>query len=170
MEIVGYDPRWPGSFTVEAERLRGMLPAGLALRIEHVGSTAVPGLAAKPVIDVMALVSSLAEARASAIAPLEAEGYAFWADNPDPERMFFVRGLPPSAPRRTHHLHLTESPTVLARHLAFRDALRASPADAGRYAALKRALAARHADDRDAYTRAKTAHIEAVLAAAGAPP
>jgi len=169
IEIADYDPRWPRLFQTEAARLTALLPAGLIMRIEHIGSTAVPGLAAKPVIDLMALVASLAEARAVAVEPLEADGYAYWADNPNPERMLFVRGLPPSAPRRTHHLHLTESPAILARHLAFRDALRADREQADRYGRLKLDLAVAHAQDREAYTRAKAAHIEAVLAAVGAP-
>ncbi len=170
IEITSYDPAWPTMFEGERRRLHSLLPASLLMRVEHIGSTAVPGLAAKPVIDLMVLVSSLETARAVAVAPLEAGGYAWWADNPDPERLFFVRGLPPSAPHRTHHLHLTESPIILRRHLAFRDALRANALEREHYAALKRALAGLHGNNREAYTRAKAAHIEAMLVRAGLSP
>lgn len=160
--IDAYDPAWPVRFREEAGRVGAALPAGLLLRLEHVGSTAVPGMAAKPVIDMMGLVRSLSDAREHAPTALEGLGYAFWADNPDRTRLFFVRGLPP-APRRTHHLHLTENAAVLERHLLFRDRLRARPGTAAAYAALKRDLAARHAGDREAYTAAKAAFIDRVI-------
>jgi GrpB-like predicted nucleotidyltransferase (UPF0157 family) len=128
-----------------------------------VGSTGVPGLAAKPVIDIADVVVDLGEARGVAVEPLAEAGYAFWAENPDPERLFFVRGLPP-APHRTHHLHLMTPGPTLDRHLAFRDRLTARPETAARYAALKRELAVAHRTDREAYTAAKKAFIDAVLA------
>ena len=107
VELVGYDPLWPAIYAAEVARVLGVLPAGLVVGAEHFGSTAVPGMAAKPVIDILIAVRSLAAARAEAVGPLEGLGYAFWADNPARDRMFFVRGLPP-APRRTHHVHMTE--------------------------------------------------------------
>jgi len=163
IELVPANPDWPRRFAEEAARLRTIIPADLLIDLEHIGSTAVPGLAAKPIIDIQATVTDLAAARARLIEPLEAAGYAWWADNPDTDRLFFVRGLPPSAPRRTHHLHVMEPGPGAIRHIAFRDYLRDHPAEAARYAALKRDLAARYRDDREAYTAAKGAFIEQIL-------
>ena len=100
------------------------------------------------------------------VAPLEAAGYAFRDQNPDTDRLFFVKGLPPSAPRRTHHLHLMEAGPGALKHIAFRDYLRDHPGEAKRYADLKQDLARRHHTDREAYTAAKGAFIEGVLARA----
>lgn len=163
IEIIAYDPAWPALFEAEAARLRTVLPGGLLLGLEHVGSTAVPGLAAKPVIDIAGVVVDVGEARRMAVEPLAEAGYAFWAENPDLERLFFVRGLPP-APHRTHHLHLMAAGPTLDRHLSFRDRLIARPDTAARYAALKQELAVAHLADREAYTAAKKAFIDAVLA------
>lgn len=164
--LAEYDPAWPAMYEAEAARLREALPLGLILVMEHFGSTAIPGLIAKPVIDILVAVPSVEEARRLAVAPMEALGYAFWADNPKRDRLFFVKGLPPSAPHRTHHVHMTEPDGEMWRRLAFRDHLRRHPGEAARYAALKRELAARHREDREAYTEAKSAYVEAVLAIA----
>lgn len=165
--IEPYDPAWPGMFEAEAARLREVLPSELVLAIEHFGSTAVPGLSAKPVIDILIATPSIEDTRERAVAPLEALGYAFWADNPKRDRLFFVRGLPP-APRRTHHVHFTEpGGEPWRRALPFRDHLRSHREEALRYAALKRALAAQHPEDREAYTAAKAEYVERVLAQAG---
>lgn len=168
IELVPANPDWPRRFDVEAARLRAIIPSGLLIDLEHIGSTAIPGMPAKPVIDMLAIVADLDDARARLVGPLEAAGYAFWAENPDADRLFFVKGLPPSAPRRTHHLHIMEPGPAALRHIAFRDHLRADPADAARYAALKADLAARFADDREAYTEAKGAFVSDTLDAAGA--
>ncbi|MDO8297040.1 MAG: GrpB family protein [Caulobacter sp.] len=168
IELVPANPDWPRRFAEEAARLRAIIPADLLIDLDHIGSTAVPGLPAKPVIDMLATVTDLEAAKARLVAPLEAAGYAFWAENPDADRLFFVKGLPPSAPRRTHHLHIMEPGPAAQRHIAFRDHLRADRADAARYAALKTDLAARFADDREAYTAAKGAFIADMLDAAPA--
>jgi GrpB-like predicted nucleotidyltransferase (UPF0157 family) len=94
IELTGYDPRWPAEFQAEEARIRAVLPLQLILGVEHFGSTAIPGLAAKPIIDILVAVSSLAEARQQAIGPLEAIGYAYWRDNPKVDRLFLVKGLP----------------------------------------------------------------------------
>ncbi len=163
IEIVAYDPRWPALFAAEGARLRATLDPALVLAIEHLGSTAVPGLAAKPVIDIFITTPSIAAAQAL-IAPLEALGYLFWSDNPRKDRMFFVKGLPSHGARRTHHIHVMEATAELAGHRRFRDHLRAHPEEAERYAALMRSLAERHRGDREAYTEAKKAFIEAIVA------
>lgn len=160
--IVDYDSNWPILFEQEATRIKRSLSKDLVTRIEHFGSTAVPGLAAKPIIDVLVEVSSLETAKRIAIEPLEALGYAYWADNPDPDRMFFVKGLPPNGPR-THHVHLVELDSILWERLKFRDYLRSHGAEAARYANLKRDLAQRFATDREAYTQGKTAFIQSTM-------
>lgn len=163
VELVAYDPDWPRQFAVEADRLRAVLDPALVIGIEHFGSTAVPGLIAKPIIDILIAVHSLARAKAEAIEPILSLGYVYWADNPKPDRMFFVKGMPPYGARRTHHVHITEPDREMwRRRLPFRDYLRAHPDEAARYAALKRDLAQRHATDREAYTDAKTDYVAAV--------
>jgi len=131
--------------------------------VEHVGSTAVPGLAAKPVIDIVVGVRRLKDAAACA-APLAAIGYEcvpeYEAEIPD--RRYFRKG---PFGGRTHHLHMVEfGGAFWRRHLAFRDWLRTHPEDAARYGALKRELAATHEADREAYTEAKNAFVREVEA------
>lgn len=157
-----YDPRWPARFAAEREFLAACFST-LPLAIEHIGSTAIPGLAAKPIIDIMVLVADLADGRA-AIGALEAGGYSYWRDNPDRARLFLVKGLPPSAPQRTHHLHIVADTARLERHLVFRDALRRDPARRDAYQALKTDLALRYRNDREAYTDAKDAFVAEILA------
>ena len=162
--IVDYDPRWPELFRQEAEQIRRVLGEERVVAIEHFGSTAVPGLAAKPIVDILIGVHSLAEVRC-AIPVLAELGYAFWYENPDKDRMFFVKGLPPNGPR-TDHLHVVEADSPLWERLLFRDYLRAHPDEAQRYAALKRDLAVRFPNDRERYTDAKTDYIAGVTAKA----
>jgi GrpB-like predicted nucleotidyltransferase (UPF0157 family) len=155
IEIVEYDPAWPSRFESERERLRPLLPEA---EIHHIGSTAVPGLPAKPVIDLMALVEDL-DAPISGL--VEQGGYQYpKAFNAAlSHRRWLCR---PTAAHRTHHLHLVDERTELARHLRFRDRLRASAALRDEYARLKRELAERMGDDREAYTEAKSEFIERV--------
>jgi GrpB-like predicted nucleotidyltransferase (UPF0157 family) len=158
--IADYDPRWPATFAGLRDRLAAAL-GPLALRIEHVGSTAVPGLAAKPIIDLDVVIATLADLPA-VIGRLRLLGYDHQGDLGVPGREAFT--APPGDP--PHHLYAcpTDSP-ALARHLALRDRLRADPEAAAAYADLKRALAARFGRDRVGYTEAKTPFIEALLAA-----
>jgi len=167
VELVPYDPDWPMAFERERARLSPVLGENARL-IEHMGSTAVAGLPAKPVIDVIVLVADLEVAR-SGVPALEVLGYSFWADNPDKSKLYLVKGLPP-APRRTHHLHIYADAGEVQRHLVFRDHLRANPAAAAAYLALKEELAARYRNDREAYTLGKQAFIDAVVAAQGGAP
>lgn len=165
VELVPYDPAWPARFAAEAAVLRERLKPWLAGEIEHVGSTAVPGLCAKPVIDIMAPVRSLDESR-PAIEALRDLDYVHFPYLPD-EMHWFCK---PSPARRTHHLHLIPLGSARWREqLAFRDALRADDALAARYAALKQQLAALHRDDREAYTQAKGPFICDVTGGAARP-
>ena len=163
VEIVDYDPRWPALFAEEAGRLRATLDPSLIVGLEHFGSTAVPNLSAKPIIDILIAVRSLADAQAGFVERLRNLDYVYWADNPNRDRLFFVKGMPPFGSRRSHHVHVTEIHGEMWRRLAFRDYLRAHPEEAGTYARLKRRLATEHPADREAYTGAKSAYIERVM-------
>ena len=158
--ITKYDPSWPEVFAGEAQAIRQALGDTL-VAIEHVGSTAIPGLAAKPIIDILAAVTSLAEAEAR-LAALEALGYDCRGENGIPGRLFFRKGLIEF--KRTHHLHIVGiGHEQWASMLAFRDYLRSHPGDAQRYEALKRALSEKYRDNRRAYTNGKASFVEAIL-------
>jgi GrpB-like predicted nucleotidyltransferase (UPF0157 family) len=164
IEIIDYDARWPRLFDAERAVLEQALPPDQVLAIEHAGSTAIPGLAAKPIIDIFIAVPSIEVARATLVAPIEAIGYVYWAENPDKTRIFFVKGMPPYGERRTHHIHIIEPTSEQWRRvLAFRDCLRGQPDEAQRYQQLKRELAQRHRSDREAYTRAKDSYVLRVI-------
>src|SRR5712664_392478 len=95
VEIVDYDPHWPSLFDEEAKRLRAILDPSLIVGLEHFGSTAVPGLSAKPIIDILIAVRSLADAQATFVEALRILDYVYWGDNPKKDRMFFVKGMQP---------------------------------------------------------------------------
>ena len=156
-----YRPAWPGQFRVEAEVLRTAL-AVLAPRIEHFGSTAVPGLAAKPIVDILLGVRQPADVDAHA-ARLRNFGYVLapHAGYDGDERRFLVRTV---RGVRTHHVHVVDVVSkAWHRLLLFRDLLRMDAQLAVEYGNLKRTLAARHAKNRIAYSAGKTAFIQAVL-------
>jgi len=164
IEIVDYDASWPRLFEEERAVLERTLPPDQVLAIEHAGSTAIPGLAAKPIIDIFIAVPSIEVARATLVASIEAIGYVYWAENPDKTRMFFVKGMPPYGERRTHHVHIVEPTSEQWRRaLAFRDYLRDHAEETERYLQLKRELAQRHRSDREAYTRAKDSYVLRVI-------
>jgi GrpB-like predicted nucleotidyltransferase (UPF0157 family) len=145
---------------------RNVLGNDLVVEIEHIGSTAVPGMAAKPVIDIMVGVRSLVGAK-SAIPALESLGYVYWRENPDPGRMFFVKGMPPYGNQRTHHVHIVEvNSEFWEEHRLFCDYLRRHPEEAKQYETLKRDLAATFRSDREAYTSGKNDYIRAVMSKA----
>jgi len=160
--IVEYNPNWVLLFEQETAVIQAALDEYLITRIEHFGSTAVPGLAAKPIIDLLVGVRSLAAAKQVAVSQLERLGYAYWFNNPDPQRMFFVKGLPPNSPR-THHIHMVEPGSLLWERLLFRDYLRKHLEEAAHYAQLKYSFAQRFSSDREAYTMAKAEYIESVM-------
>ncbi len=169
VEIAPYDPNWPALFEAERAKIAAQFPS-LITRIEHYGSTAVPGLAAKPVIDMLIEVRTLVRAQAEIAPALEAEGYDyFWrpthGDDGPPFYCWFIKR--DRAGARTHHLHMVEVDFPQWRQLEFRDALRADPARAAAYEALKRKLAAAFAHDREAYTEGKGAFVEEILATLG---
>ncbi len=154
VEIVEYDPGWPAAYRAERERLALLLPDGVELH--HFGSTAVPGLAAKPVIDMIALVEDL-DAPLTALVAHGGYQYPPVFNATLSHRRFLCY---PTAAHRTHHLHLVDEPWELERRLRFRDRLRVDPVLAGEYVALKRALAERYRNDREAYTEAKSEFVK----------
>lgn len=156
--LVPYDPTWPERFRAEAERIRGALGA-VALAVEHVGSTSVPGLSAKPIVDIVLVVESTAD-EATYVPQLEAAGYVLRVREPDwfEHRMF-------KGPAGDVNLHVFSAgcPEV-DRMLAFRDRLRSHPGDLARYEQAKRALAARSWQFVQNYADAKSEVVEAILA------
>lgn len=166
IEIVPYDPDWPRRFEEEVARLRALLPPESIGRIEHFGSTAVPGLAAKPIVDMLVEVPSMSEV-AQRIAPLlQQRGYEyFWRPKepglPGIAYAWFIRRG--EGGRRTHHIHCLETGSSEWERLLFRDYLIAHPEVAAEYAALKQRIAAELPDDRVAYAQAKGNFIERVM-------
>lgn len=159
---VPYDPRWPLLFEQEADVVRQAVGEGL-VAIEHVGSTAVPGLSAKPIIDILAAVSGW-ERFGSMVQALERAGYLYTphSEADDPDRKVF-RKPSDMAHDRTHHLHVTEyRSNYWNRILAFRDHLRRWPADAEAYASLKARLAVEFAGDSRGYTRTKAGFVSEI--------
>jgi len=165
VEIVSYDPRWPGRFEEEKRFLLQTLPADIIRRVEHFGSTAVPGLEAKPVVDMLVEVRSLEETQRRIVPVLEAlASYEyFWrptgADS-EPFYCWFIKR--DTAGARTHHIHMVEPGFPQWEALLFRDHLIAHPETAREYGELKRHLSKAYPDDRVAYTREKTAFVTRV--------
>jgi GrpB-like predicted nucleotidyltransferase (UPF0157 family) len=157
--IEGYNPAWPSRYEAERERILRAIGPWVAA-IEHIGSTSVPGLGAKPIIDIMAAVRSLDDAM-QCVEPLSALGYQYHPEFEDslPERRYFNRG-----PRNDrYHLHMVElTGGFWERHLLFRDYLRAHTEAAREYERLKRDLAARYHEDRSAYTDAKAEFVRSI--------
>lgn len=159
IEIVDYDPGWPLEFAREQQLIAAALAPWLVGSPEHIGSTAVPGLAAKPVIDIMAPVRSL-ESSARCVEAAGRIGYVYFPYKADVMHWF----CKPSPAYRTHHLHVVPVNSRLWRErLGFRDALRTNEALRAEYLALKRRLAAEHRFDREAYTEGKASFIQRVL-------
>ena len=159
IEIAEYDPRWVEAFQLERQVLCDALAPWLVGMPEHIGSTAVPGLAAKPIIDIMAPVPSLEGSR-GAIAAAARTGYVYFPYRAEVMHWF----CKPSPSVRTHHLHLVPLGSRLwNERLAFRDILRTDENLRTEYRILKLALAAKYCQDREGYTDAKSPFIYRVL-------
>jgi GrpB-like predicted nucleotidyltransferase (UPF0157 family) len=164
VRIEPYDPAWKTAFQEEARRLRAALREGI-LGVEHIGSTAVPGLPAKPILDLMAEVTALQEAHRLRPAVVDL-GYEYRERDDVPDRLYFV--LRPREGWHSHHLSLaTAGSTFWRTHLLFRDHLRARPEVRDAYARLKAKLAAEHPRDRLAYLDGKSVFIREILRQAG---
>ena len=158
--VVPYDPAWPATFALLRDRIAPAL-GDLAVGIEHVGSTAVPGLDAKPIVDIDVVIRHAGDLRAVA-GRLATLGYTHLGDLGIIGREAFR--ATPDLPR--HHLYVCAAGALtLQAHLSLRDALRADPDLAAEFAALKRGLAQRYRDDRDAYSEGKSAFVASVLRA-----
>jgi GrpB-like predicted nucleotidyltransferase (UPF0157 family) len=152
VEVVPHDPGWRDAFASEAQRIVAALD-GFELAVHHIGSTSIPGIHAKPILDLLLEVPDLGALDASSAA-MEALGYQVMGEFGIPGRRYFRRD--DAAGVRTHQVHaFLAGSREVARHLAFRDYLRAHPDQAQRYSELKRALAAEHARDADAYMDGK---------------
>ena len=160
VHLVDYDPSWPGLFTETARWIRDRLGLDPSLRVEHYGSTAIPGMPAKPVIDVLVEIPSFEEAGKLAVPLLNGTTWEYWWYW-DRMHMIFIKRKEFMG-QRTHHIHMAPGGHELWRGLAFRDYLRSNPGEASRYAALKRELASKYRKDRESYTTAKGAFVREV--------
>ncbi len=161
IKIVDYDPKWANIYKFECESIMNTI-GDFVKAIEHIGSTAVPSLAAKPIIDIMIGLHDLLDA-GECIEPVIELGYEYVPEyeNEMPERRFFRKDTDEI---RSHHIHMVEYGSAFwHRHLAFRDILRSRPSVAKEYELLKRRLAEEFGDDRKAYTDAKTGFIQNAL-------
>ena len=156
-----YLSSWPELAISEIDVIKKALSGISIERIEHIGSTSVPGCRSKPIIDIAIQVHKISEG-ITAIKPLEHLSYKYWDENPDRLHMFFVKGMPPYGSGRTHHVHFFEAERFL-QHLEFRDRLRSDAVLLGEYQKLKNELAVKFKHDREAYTRAKGAFIDDIL-------
>ena len=163
--ITAYDPTWPDLFALEKAHLLSCLPNELIVRIEHFGSTAVSGLAAKPIIDMLIEVTSLEDVKVKIVPILETQGYDyFWQPEGDLFYCWLIKR--DDQGRRTHHLHMVEKHFPHWQRLLFRDYLIDHPEIAREYQELKYQLAQKHPGDRIAYHNAKTDFITKVTQAA----
>jgi GrpB-like predicted nucleotidyltransferase (UPF0157 family) len=159
LRLSPYETDWPLLFLAERERLCAALGESVQdIQIQHIGSTSIPGMPAKPILDIGVSVTNFEEA-VCCIPLLEQLGYSYKGENGIPRRHYFVKGDP-----RTHHLHMLElASEEWKSHLLFRDYLRGNQEIAQAYAELKRQLAMRFAADREAYQTGKESFIKAVL-------
>jgi GrpB-like predicted nucleotidyltransferase (UPF0157 family) len=164
--IAPYDPNWPVLFEEEARHLRACLPPEMIGRIEHFGSTAVPGLAAKPIVDMLVEVTDLEAARSDIVPVLEAQGYDYFRrpceENPGAYFAWLIKRNANDV--RTHHIHMVEADLEHWDRLRFRDYLRAHPEAAAEYQTLKYNLAEQFRHDREGYTAAKSDFIATITA------
>jgi GrpB-like predicted nucleotidyltransferase (UPF0157 family) len=159
--VVEYNPEWPRLYAVEKARILAAIGPWVS-GIEHVGSAAIPGLAAKPILDILVGLRNLADAF-PCIPRMEGLGYEYVPEYEKelPMRRYFRKGPPEN---RTHHVHMVENGSDFwVAHLRFRDFLRDHPEDARRYEALKRDLVARFENERDAYTASKAEFIKSIV-------
>lgn len=158
VQLADPDPAWPDAYERMAVWLKEHLGPRVALRVEHYGSTAIPGLPAKPVIDVLVEVPSFEEGRQRLVPALDEDTWEYWWYGG--HMVFFKRKA--VMEERTHHIHCAPAGHDLWKGLAFRDYLRKHPGDVARYAELKRRLAETHRHDREAYTQAKAGFVQEI--------
>jgi GrpB-like predicted nucleotidyltransferase (UPF0157 family) len=158
-----YNPAWEKLAAAEIKTIKEVANQLPYTSIEHIGSTAVPTLSSKPIIDIFIVLKSISQAD-QWIKPLETMGYVFWDENPDKSHLRFFKGMPPFGTKRTHHIHIVdESNNAIEHHILFRDILRRDEKIRGAYEALKLKLSQSFQSDREAYTDKKSDFIEGVL-------
>ena len=161
VRLATYDPEWPRLFEQEKARLQAAL-GGQVLDIQHIGSTSIPGLTAKPILDIAIAVENF-EAAFACVPLIEKLGYEFMGEHGILRRHYFVK----RDPRSTHHIHMLELTNAeYQAHLLFRDYLRLHPEAITQYQTLKQRLAEQHPNDREAYTDGKAEFIGQILALA----
>ncbi len=163
--VVNYDPAWPQRFEEEKARILRVIGGHVSM-VEHVGSTSVPGLGGRPILDLLVGLPhfSLAE---RCVEPLQRIGYGFQGESGIPQRYFFRKPDTDAWAERTHNIHMVEEGSPeWQRMLRFRDYLRAHPEEVQAYSRLKTELAARHDTNQLAYPLAKAEFIASILAKA----
>lgn len=164
VRVVPHDPKWRDAFLEEKERIGSLLGNDL-IAAHHIGSTAIPGIPAKPIVDLLVVVREI-ESVDARIPAMIAAGYRSFGEYGIPGRRYFVRGFDPS---RTHHLHVFgEGNERIRDHLEFRDYLIAHPVEAAEYGRLKTGLARRFPHDIEGYMKGKDDFISGVIARAAA--
>ena len=160
--VVDYDPEWMRMY--EEERTRIVVLIGDYLEeIHHVGSTSIPGLAAKPVIDILAIVPEISVVE-QCVKPLERLDYAYFGENGIPDRHYFRKPSDIRFHQHTHHIHMMERRHEQAhKMLTFRDYLRKHPEAVKEYQDLKKELATKYSGDRAVYTDAKEPFVQSIL-------
>ena len=168
IDIVAYNPEWPAQYTALEKLIKQTVPRQLMQRISHIGSTAVPGLSAKPIIDVQVEVMDLDRIHTEAVHLMEEIGFEFiWRPTIGDEAPFYAWFIQRNDKgERSAHIHMVQSGQASVDRIIFRDQLRADAATAAAYEALKVELAKRFPKDRAGYTKSKTEFIQGVLARA----
>jgi len=167
IKIEPYNKNWPQLAEAEIATLKALLPSQAYSDIQHLGSTSVPSLASKPILDIHLSVESINKAQ-SLIKPIESMGYVRWEECPHKDRLWFGKGIPPFGRKRSHHLHILENNSDRWRsRVLFRDILRNNAGIREQYAVLKKRLSIQYTDDRESYTDAKSDFIRQVLEQAG---
>jgi len=166
--IEDYDQNWPRLAKQEINKILGVITDDNLVDIQHIGSTSIPMARAKPIIDIYIGVKSIDIAKQQYIDPIVSLGYVYWDENPNANKLFFVKGMPPYGEKRTHHIHVVKYGSDYWRdRIAFRNYLRLHPGDVQRYNELKIKLALDYQHDREAYTEAKNQFIVYILQCAG---
>lgn len=163
--ISEYDRKWIELFNREALYLQNLLGEALILRIEHFGSTAIPGMPAKPIVDILVEIPCFDRIQQEALPKLANAGYEYlWRSDRPPGHMMFIKRSPDGM--RTHHIHMATAGHKLWERLYFRDYLCNHPEEATRYAKLKQDLAQKFPGDRETYTNGKGEYVALITAKA----
>ena len=163
--VTPYARRWPTMYAEEQAFLHSALPADLVIRIDHIGSTAVEGCSAKPIVDIQVEVKSLERVRNEVVPTMEGHGYEFiWRNSIGEHSPFYAWFIRRDADgTRTHHIHMVEPDMASEDRILFRDHLRLHPAEVLRYEKLKHTLSETYPNDRSSYTKGKTDFILSVV-------